>query len=193
MDQNSEHALEYKNRKMSSQPLHAAALFQAKSSQEGPRRAEELVRMLLEARADVTAQAESELAGQSRRVQALHMAAGAGNVGVIRLLLEHRADPDAAAALEIRKESDEAHTLPPPPRRRLAQQGRGAQVPPRAQGQAHRHQQRQGQRAAHGRAAGPREHRRLPRGQGGRTSRRVQRDAPRASSADARADAAEEQ
>jgi ankyrin repeat protein len=105
MDHSEEHALEYKNRRMTSQPLHAAALFQAKSSrEEGPRRAEEIVRMLLEARADVTAQAVSELGDQSRKVQALHMAAGAGNVGVIRLLLEHGADPDAAANLEIRKE-----------------------------------------------------------------------------------------
>lgn len=102
-------ALTYKNRKVRSQPLHAAALFEGtgRCPSRGWPQAEEAVRILLEARAVATATAKVSADIHRRCLQAIHMAAAVGNTSTIRLLVESDADPDAPATSD-----GKAHYLP---------------------------------------------------------------------------------
>eukprot|EP00929_Paragymnodinium_shiwhaense_P110391 TRINITY_DN7737_c0_g1_i5.p1 TRINITY_DN7737_c0_g1~~TRINITY_DN7737_c0_g1_i5.p1 ORF type:complete len:1327 (+),score=315.70 TRINITY_DN7737_c0_g1_i5:168-4148(+) len=94
----------YKSRQLFCNSLHAAANFQQTSSEddvflgESPRfgrfNACEVVRLLLEAKAPVSRRATI---GDDRELEAVHLAAGSGNIETLVLLLESKADPNAEA------------------------------------------------------------------------------------------------
>eukprot|EP00438_Fugacium_kawagutii_P026256 Skav215652 [mRNA] locus=scaffold1588:213819:228750:+ [translate_table: standard] len=91
-DLDEDSVLVYKNRKVTSQAIHAAALCQAKG-------ACACVRALVEAMADVRTKAyifEKE-SKTERELEAIHMAAGVGNAKIVEFLIDQRADPNAQA------------------------------------------------------------------------------------------------
>jgi len=95
-----EHPLVYKHRKVSAQALHAAAASPPLSQQEPARGC---VNALLHAKADVKAKASIKYGKEVRQLEAIHFAAGAGNVQTLELLIENRADPNAMATLDREK------------------------------------------------------------------------------------------
>mmetsp|Transcript_6542 Transcript_6542/g.13514 ORF Transcript_6542/g.13514 Transcript_6542/m.13514 type:complete len:952 (-) Transcript_6542:46-2901(-) len=91
---------QYKGRQVSCQALHVAAAYSGSDicPEGGWDKSKQAVRLLLEARAEVSAVARPP----SRVLQAIHIAAGMGNRGTVELLLERRADPDAEALMNDR-------------------------------------------------------------------------------------------
>jgi len=118
-----QHAIWYKNRPLCCQPLHAAVALRhhkgctvgcdcreyaqgrdrdavtGSGGREGAYRecAYGTVKALLQAGARLDATAKIKTGGETRRLQAIHIAAGTGNVECLKLLIRSRAEPDAEA------------------------------------------------------------------------------------------------
>jgi len=102
MPDSSEKPLRYKNRKVSSQAIHAAASadprVQLEYRRKNPDRDGQMevcggsyhcVEALIKARADVRAKAKTKDGGKERLCEAIHIAAGSGNHEIVRLLVEN--------------------------------------------------------------------------------------------------------
>lgn len=112
MPDSSEKPLRYKNRKVSSQAIHAAASadprVQLEYRRKNPDRAEvevcggsyHCVEALIKARADVRAKAKTKDGGKERLCEAIHIAAGSGNHEIVRLLVENSANPESEATVD---------------------------------------------------------------------------------------------
>lgn len=89
-----EHSLVYKGRPVRCQAIHVAAYAAH------PQRAkdfEAIVEELLSRRANVNAKAYITVDKHTRELEAIHVAAGAGNTEIVRILLKNKASPDAEA------------------------------------------------------------------------------------------------
>ena len=102
-----EDTLWYKNRKVTSQAIHAATLC--------PRAAKAFacVKLLVEkGKADVKAKAYIMEGEVTRELEAIHMAAGVGNAKIVEYLIRQNADPNAEALVGVGGDKKSPHYYP---------------------------------------------------------------------------------
>jgi len=86
----------YKSRTYAFQALHAACFADPDENAEKREKYTRVINTLIDRKANIDAYARSESSDQ-RELQAIHFAAGKGNVSTLELLLEKKADVDAPA------------------------------------------------------------------------------------------------
>lgn len=111
-DHDEDSVLTYKNRKVTSQAIHAASLYPSCSKSIRPEERARLdetydarydnkalacVKLLVEAGAEVKTKARITEGKTTRELEAIHMAAGAGNAKTLEYLIKQNADPNAQA------------------------------------------------------------------------------------------------
>lgn len=114
-DHDEDSVLTYKNRKVTSQAIHAASLYPSCCKSIRPEERARLdetydvrydnkaltcVKLLVEARAEVKTKARITEGKTTRELEAIHMAAGAGNAKTLEYLIKQNADPNAQALVK---------------------------------------------------------------------------------------------